>query len=397
MDIKIAISAGELSGDEHAADLIRAMRSFHPQLEARGMGGRNLRAANVETIVDCEKSAGVMGFQELLSQSRGLFKAWRRMQRLLKGWKPDLLVLVDFPDFNLRLARLAKSLNLRTFYFITPKLWAWRSSRVELFKRFIDRAAVIFPFEKKFFEARGYTKATFVGHPFNEKIRRLNDPAAELAYCKNFLTRHELDPERPTLALFPGSREFEIAKHLPALMQTVSTLRQKHPLLQAVLAVAPPLKEQIAKRLPQGKTAITPIAGEALDILRACDAGLLKSGTSNLQAAFFGLPFVMFFKASLLTELVVRSFVPAKEFSIVNVMRSGTVEELLQRRVCAAVLAQAAEKLLFDRQERDRIQKGLFEVVHQLSAHDEHDLFKACQSPYERAAKLALGICRGGV
>jgi|GEM_PF-184050 len=395
MTIKIAISAGEASGDEHASDLIRAIRSFKTDLEVKGMGGRNLYAAGVQMVVDSEKSASVMGFQELFSRARGLFSAWRSMKQLLQDWKPDILVLVDFPDFNLRLARMAKAQSIKVFYFITPKLWAWRSSRIKLFKRYIDCAAVIFPFERRFFQEHGYYNSVFVGHPFAKKIQRLADETVERAYCRNFLLSQGLDPHKPTLALFPGSRGFEIERHLPVLDRAVLTLQKKHPGLQALLAVAPAIQEKVRTCLNRCSADFTPLVGRPLDVLRAADAGLLKSGTSNLQAAFFGLPFAMFFKASLLAEAIVRTMVPLREFSIVNVLQSGSVKELIQREASPANLAYAAEELLFDEQKRENIQRALFQVTQMLCTFDQQPGFENCQDAYQRAAKLLLTTLAG--
>ena len=390
---KIAISAGELSGDEHAANLVRALRQYSPQCEVRGMGGRNLRAAGVEIIVDSEKSASLMGFLEVLGSAHKVFQTWSAMKRLLFDWRPDLLILVDYPDFNLRLAKVAKSLKIKVFYYITPKLWAWRAGRAKLFPKLIDQAAVILPFEPAFFREHGFARATFVGHPFVEQLKRCQDLEQEKAYRRDFLQSCGLDPAQPVLAIFPGSRPVELKRHLLVVSAAINALQNARPGVQAIIAVTENLQQLTGELLPEiDRARVKTITGRPLDVIRCADAGLMKSGTSNLQAAFFGLPFLAFYKASLFAEGVFRLLVRVPGISLVNIIRPQTLPEVLQRDTNPRTVSAILEDLLFNEEKRREIQNGLCEVVRALGSHDDLALFDGCSSAGQRAAKLALSV-----
>lgn len=387
--LKIAISAGELSGDEHGAALVRAIQQRNRHAEIRGMGGRNLRAAGVDLVVDSEKSASVMGFGPVLRSLSKIFRSLATMKQLIKTWKPDVLVLVDYPDFNLRLARFAKSHGTKVFYFIPPKMWAWRSGRIKLFHQFVDHVGLIFNFEKEFFVSRNYKNATFVGHPFVEQLTRgrWNEAQREA-----FLTRNNLDGERPILAILPGSRWFEIERHLEAVIGTVRVLRSKHPELQTAIAVAPaidPLKLQ--ESLPRD-LGLTIVRDETLSLLRVARAGLIKSGTSNLQAAFLGLPQMMFYMAPKTSQFIVYNFVKIKEYSLPNVIRPHTIREMTGPEVTLDALVPELESLLFDQDKRSQILRGYDQIVKALSSSDELQIFEGAAGAYERCARLVLSL-----
>ncbi|RIL11329.1 MAG: lipid-A-disaccharide synthase [Proteobacteria bacterium] len=386
---KVAISVGELSGDEHAAHVIRALSRISPEVTVKGMGGRNLRDAGADTVVDSEVSASVMGFADVLLSAPKILSTYGRMKTLLREWQPGVLILVDYPDFNLRLARYAKSLGIRVLYFITPQLWAWRSGRVELFRRYVDQAAVIFPFERQFFEERGYKGAVYVGHPFSDTIKR-ESPESEISFKKDFSIEHGLDPHRPIVALFPGSRRHELKRHLAPILEGAKLLQAKHNQVQFVLAASPSLSSSgflESASLPSNLRIVT---SNSLGVLRVSDAAVLKSGTSNLQAAFLGVPFVMFYKASPLSEWIVRSFVKVREFSIVNVIESGTVNELLQQEAEPQAVSANLERLLFDQAAREKMVRDFGSIRELLAKYDEASGLTGCQGYAERVARMVL-------
>lgn len=385
--LKIALCVGELSGDEAATELVRALQRFSPSVSIRGMGGRNMREAGVETIVDSEKSGSVMGLGDVLGAFGGIWNDFQSMKRLLNGWRPHVLVLIDYPDFNLRLAKYAHSIGIKTFYYITPQVWAWRSWRVGLFRKYITHAAPIFPFEKEFFRSRGYSEVTYVGHPFATKFAD-----KYRAFDRNsFRQSHGLNADAQTVCIFPGSREQEVKLNLQAMLDTFSLLRNKHPEIQGVLSVASSLKENSQvrhARLPEGLMAVE---DDPVKILLASDVGLIKSGTSNLQAAFCGLPFVMFYRATWFGELVVRLFVKVREYSIVNVIRPQSIIELVQDNATPERASEELEKLIFDKAARKGVISSLHEVQAALSSYDDGPQTAGCASAAERAA-LALTL-----
>ncbi|MBN8549062.1 MAG: lipid-A-disaccharide synthase [Deltaproteobacteria bacterium] len=384
---RIVISAGELSGDEHGAALISALKLLSPSAEVRGMGGRNLRAAGVDTVLDCEKSGSIMGFALVVRSIRKIFSALNTMKDLISSWRPDVLVLVDYPDFNLRLAKFAKRLGIKVFYFIPPKMWAWRSGRVELFKKYVDSVGLIFPFERDFFLAHGYQHATFVGHPFVETLRSA-ESRQELR--EEFCATHALDPRKQMLALLPGSRWFEIEKHLEPALKAVHILQNRRPDLQCVIAVAPSIDIAKLRSRISPDARVTIIPGQALDLMRVADAGLLKSGTSNLQAVFVGLPVVTFYIGSKFSEIFVRSFVKLKEFTLPNILRPHTVVELISHYVQPDMIVTALEPLLDGSPRGKVLQDDYKEIVESLRDYDENPAFAGTTQAYERAAKLVI-------
>lgn len=386
---RIAVSAGELSGDEHAAALIRAIKALRPDVVVRGMGGKNLQEAGVDLVLDSRKSASVMGFGPVMKAIGKLFAALRTMKDLLREWKPDVLILIDYPDFNLRIARFAKSLGIKVFYFIPPKMWAWRSGRIKLFHAYVDAVGLIFNFEKEFFTSRGYSNATFVGHPYVEDL--LAAPWAE-GNRAEFLKRHDLDGSKPILAVLPGSRWMEIERHMDSCLGAMRELRAKHPDLQLAVAVAPTIDvDRLRAKLP-AEMKISIVVADTLNLMRVADAGLIKSGTSNLQAAFLGLPQMMFYQAPKFSQLIVYNFVKVKEYALPNIVRAHSIFEVTGPDVTQPTLVKELDALLFDPARKQSVRKNYSEITAALTHYDRRPEFAGTQSAYERAAKLVLSL-----
>lgn len=386
---RIAISVGELSADEHAAAVIRDLKHLAPAAEVRGMGGRNLRAEGVQTIVDSERSASVMGFQEIFGSLGKVIGAMRQLKRLLREWRPDALMLVDYAEFNMHLGKYAHSLGIPVLYFITPQVWAWRSGRVKTIDTIASRAVVLFPFEKEFFERSGFQRSFFLGHPFVDRL-----PTGPLAPGERtrILAGSGLNPSEPVVAIFPGSRWSEIQRHLPPMLEGIRILQKEHPNIQAALAIAPTLRGRGIEEVLSTTSGAKIFNGSSIELLRSADIGLLKSGTSNLQAVFAGLPFSMFYKASALSAMIVRRFVRIKEYSIVNVIRPGTVVEIIQEEGTAERVAHEISSLLFDHERRARLQRSFREIVDRLSFKDDAGAFADCATSSARTAKLLLDM-----
>lgn len=354
---RLMLSVGELSADEHAADLVRALRRLHPDIVVRGMGGRHLRAAGMDTIVDAESSASVMGFSDVIKAFGKIRSAMQRLQALIDEWHPHQLIVLDYPDFNMRLAKYAQRHGVKVIYYIPPQVWAWRVGRVKQLARYVDTVLTIFPFEVDFLRAHGYARAYYVGHPLHDRIPQQSIAEAER---RETLERWGLRGDDPVLAVFPGSRSGEIARHLALMNAAVTQLQTRHPQLQILINVAPSLKTE-ELNIP-ARADVHVVKADPVLVMRCSTAGLIKSGTSNLQAALCNLPFAMFYIASPFAAWIVKTFVRIREYSIVNVLRSGTVPELIQDNTSPQRVIAALEPLLFDKNARAAMQNAFREI-----------------------------------
>lgn len=390
--MKIVISAGELSGDEHGAGLARALQDRIPGVALRGMGLRNLRQAGMELVVDAEKTGAVMGFTEVLAGGRRILSAWRQMKQLLADWKPDALVIINYSEFNLHLARVAKGLGIRVMFYIPPQVWAWRAGRVKKIDRYVDTVVCIYPFERAFYESKGCSKAVFVGHPFVDLFRTQKLPKSAQ---RQLLESHGFDPGKPVVALFPGSRRKEIHNHLEFIHRSFRLIRQQVPEMQGMLVSAnASWAEEIKSKLP-ADSGIRVVHGDSLALLQCAAIGLIKSGTSNLQATFAGVPFFMYYTGSYLNALLVRVLVPhMKYFSIVNILRPGTVREMAKTTLVPETAANELVRLFRDVQYRETQLQGFREIVSALSTPDALPGFEQTSSASDRAALLVLEMIK---
>lgn len=387
--ISIAVSAGDPSGDEHAARVVEYLKSSLPGLQLWGMGGSELRERGVETVVDSEVSASVMGVGDVILSLGKIRSAFQKLTSELKKRRPKLLILVDYQEFNILLAKKAKQLGIPTLFFIGPTVWAWRRGRVKRFQRHVDRLALIFPFERSFFEEHGFDRSVYVGHPFSAKFKPLDQEERE-----EFAEKIGITLTNPVLALLPGSRRREIQQHLSVLLEAFRLARQEIPNLQGVIPVPPSIPIDRLSSC-ENEPGITLVKGQSLPIMQIASAGIIKSGTSNLQAVFCDLPFSMIYRAGLLVELTVRLLVERRHFSIVNIIRPDTIREFTQETVTADALASEMVSLLLDEKRRQSVLENFQIVRSTLGGCDEHVGFSGHQSPYERVAILAVEMLGG--
>lgn len=299
---------------------MRAFAGLVPEARWFGAGGPALSAAGVEILVPMENLA-VVGISEVLTHLPDLWREMGTLKAALRERRPDALVLVDFPDFNFRLARFAKGLGIRVVYYITPQVWAWRPSRTEFLRRFVDRALVIFPFEEAFLRERG-VDAVFVGHP-------LVDTAHLDSSLEAFLERHGLDPRAPRVALLPGSRASEVKRNLPALLAAAELLKVRHP--EAVILV--PWAEGLSRALRADFSGapVRWISGAYHDVLGHAHAAAVASGTATLEAALMGVPHVIVYRLKPLTYAIGRRLVTLDRVGLPNVvLGEEAVPELIQ-------------------------------------------------------------------
>jgi len=342
--IKIAVSAGEPSGDAHAARLVEELAAMNGKLRFFGMGGEMLKGAGVRIEVPMER-VSVVGISEVLSRIGGIYKSYRHLCRTIEKEKPAALVVVDFPDFNFKLLKFAKKRSIPVIYYITPQVWAWRKGRVKFLQKYVDLALVILPFEEDYLEKNG-VRAAYVGHPILDRRYSLK-PRQE------FL--HELgirDSER-LVALMPGSRDSEVNAHLPTLLSSAAELNRTFSGLRFLIPKAPSVSEECWKAgLPDNCQLVE---GRYYEILACADLGAVASGTASLEAALFGLPSVVFYSLNPLTYFLGRKLVKLPYVSLPSIILGrGALTELIQNDFTPRGLAGALTELLKANDEKRR-------------------------------------------
>ncbi|MEP6689959.1 MAG: lipid-A-disaccharide synthase [Gemmatimonadaceae bacterium] len=346
---EVLFVAGEASGDLHAAGVAAELRARAPALTLVGVGGERMRAAGVELIEHTDRLA-VMGFAEVVKHLPRHYRLLSALKRRVRGGGVGLLVLIDYPDFNMKLASAAKAAGVPVLYYITPQVWAWRPSRLASLAKTVTRAAVILQFEEPLLRAHGID-ATFVGHPLLDRAHDLPDRTA---------ARQSLGMplDAPVLALFPGSREQEIVRHLDDFVASAREVERLVPGVRPVVSVAPGIT------IPPGRCPYPLVAGSSFTVLRAANAALCKSGTTTLEAAVAGTPFVLTYRTSALTFAIGRRLVKVPYIGLVNwVAGRKLVPEFVQDELQPAAIARALATL-FDASsaERSAMLDGLAEV-----------------------------------
>ena len=355
----IMIVAGEASGDVYGGQLAREMSSLAPDVRLFGIGGQRMREAGVTTLVDSADMA-VVGVVEVVRHFNVIAAAFLKLKRILLNDPPDLLILIDYPGFNLRLAKVARKAGVQVLYYISPQIWAWRQGRVREMARLVDHMAVIFPFEVPFYQNAGIP-VSFVGHPLYDLVRvDLEQRAA--------VTSFGLDPARQVVGLFPGSRRSEIRRMLPAILEAASLLRQRFGNLQFALPLASTLSEDDVQPLIRAAGLDISIARERIhDLIRACDAIMTVSGTVTLEIALVGTPMVVAYKLAPLTYQLAKRLVKVDHIALCNIVAGErVVRELIQDEASPRLLAEETGKILSDQDYSRRIREGLSTVREKL-------------------------------
>ncbi|MBN1556739.1 MAG: lipid-A-disaccharide synthase [Lentisphaerae bacterium] len=346
------IIAGEVSGDMRAAGLVRALKARDPETACFGIGGPRMRAAGVETLYDVDAMA-VMGLPEVLRRLPFFHTVFHRLLRLAAERRPDAVVLVDYPGFNLRFAERAHALGLRTIYYICPQVWAWHRSRIPRMARTVDRLLAIFPFEPAVFEGTGL-RVDFVGHPLVDEARAAREqPALPLPW-----------PGEPRVALLPGSRRQEVERILPPLWAAAARLEARRPGLGFLVAAASPAMDRCIRKCiaaqRAGPSRWTVVTGESLQILRQARAAMVASGTATVEAALMGCPMIVVYRTAPLTYLLARHLVKVPHVGMVNLTAGARIcPEFIQHEARPAALADALAPLLDDGPARDTMRAAL--------------------------------------
>ena len=355
--LKIMISAGEASGDRLGAELARAVRALRPDAELLGMGGPEMAAAGVRIVQDAA-AVSVVGFVEVLAHLGEIRGAMARLEATLREERPDVLVPIDFPDFNLRLAARAGRAGVDVCYYVSPQVWAWRKGRVRAIRKLVRRMLVLFPFESAFYEAAGVA-VTFVGHPVVERV-------PERPARPELLAGVGLDPGRPVVALAPGSRKGEIGRVLPPMLDAARILRADRPELQFLISRAGSLDEGFVEDLVGRAGLGAGVAvheGDYPEILRGCAAGAVASGTATLEAAMAGLPMVVVYRMAAVSYSIARWFVRLDHVAMPNlVAQRRVVPEHIQGECTGPRIAASLAAYLDDPERAERVRADLAEV-----------------------------------
>ena len=351
--LHVLLVAGEASGDAHAAEFVAEFRRLAPSVTFRGIGGAGARANGMETLLDIAEIA-TMGLTEVASRGRVILGAYRRLRRELREARPDLLVLIDFPEFNLALAGVAHRLGVPVLYYVSPQVWAWRRGRVKKILRRVDRLAAIFPFEKEVYGRSD--KVAFVGHPAIDRVRPSTSSSAAV-------TRHGLDPTKRVVTLLPGSRKHEVELLLPEMLGAIERLAPGRD-LQFALGLAQTIpKELVDRLLAVAKVPVRVVETDVHDLIAASTLVLAASGTVTLETAVLGRPMVIAYKVSRTTFFFARLLVRVPFIGIVNLIAGRRiVPELVQNEATGERIAAEAAVILDDAAVSRRIADDLAEV-----------------------------------
>jgi len=324
----VMVIAGEASGDAHAGRMLAALKDIAPDIAVKGIGGDTMRAAGAEIMVDFSELA-VMGLVEVLKRYRGIKKIFNQVVAELKRDKPDLLILVDYPGFNLKLAKEAKKLGIPVLYYISPKVWAWRAGRVKTIKQYVDHMAVLFPFEVDIYQQAG-VPVTCVGHPLVDAVQ------------KNLTTKQAkikmgFKLNRRVLGLFPGSRRSEVEMLLPIMLEAAERLQKQSSNIDVVLPIASGLNASLIEDIvAKSNVPVKMVEGDFYQLTAACDAVVAASGTVTLEIALLGVPHFITYRVAPITYHVFRRLVSIPYFGLCNIVTGKPVVlELLQNDVTA--------------------------------------------------------------
>ncbi len=368
----IMVIAGEASGDLHASHLVRKIAEMGPQFHFLGVGGKYMEAAGVELIFENHEIA-VTGFSEVLSKIGKIRQAFRTVKETLRRRSPDLLILLDFPDFNLRVGKIAKKLGIPILYYISPQVWAWRRKRIGTIKKLVEKIMVVLPFESSIYGNKG----VFVGHPLLDIVAPSQSPG-------EIMDRLKILRGSPVVTLLPGSRKNEVEKLLPVMVEASHIIREQISDVQFVLPIATTIpEEEITAILENAVVPILPVREQAYDALSISDFAIVASGTATLEAAILEVPMVVLYRLSALTYSLARRLVRVPHIALINMVAGERiVPELVQDEITPNRIAEEAMRVLEDGEHAANISRELQEAVAKLGT----------PGASSRAARIALDL-----
>jgi lipid-A-disaccharide synthase len=376
---KILLVAGEASGDLHGAHLVDAIQRIDPQIHFFGVGGENLKTKGMRLLYHAQ-SLSVVGITEVFFKLGTILKALQGLKKSLDQERPDLVILIDFPDFNLRLAKVAHRRGIPVLYYISPQVWAWRPGRVKVIARLVKKMVVFFPFEVPFYQAAG-VDVEWVGHPLLGIVK----PAlSKDAACQRF----GLDPQRRTIGLLPGSRVHEVERLLPPLLASAELLQREIPDLQFVIPLAPGFTEKaLSSWMTNSPVPVKLVEGWTYDVMNLSELLITASGTATLEGAILGKPMIIVYKVSWLSSWVGRAMIRVNHIGLVNLVAGkGIAPELIQRDVNPKRIAEEALRILMDPGLRQQMAESMVRVRQSLGE----------PGAAERAARIVTSMIHEG-
>lgn len=356
---KILLVAGEVSGDLHGSYLVEAIHRIDPDIQFFGVGGEGLKRVGMR-LLHHSQSLSVVGITEVFVKLGSILEALRTLKRSLEREKPDLVILIDFPDFNLRLAKIAHRQGIPILYYISPQVWAWRPGRVKLIARLVKKMVVLFPFEVPLYEAAG-VDVEWVGHPLLDIVKPTL--SKEMAF-----QQFGLDPRRRTIGLLPGSRIHEIERLLPSLLASAQLLQKEIPDLQFVIPLAPGVsRATLSSRMNSISVPVTVVEGFTYDVMNLCELLITASGTATLEAAILGKPMIIIYKVSFSTYWIGRALVRVNHIGLPNLVAEKEIAlELIQKDVNPQRIVEEAFRILRDPLLSRKMTESMGEVRHKL-------------------------------
>lgn len=349
------IIAGEASGDLHGSNLIKELKKLDGQADIRCWGGDLMQAAGGD-LVKHYRELAFMGFVEVVMNLRTIFRNLAFCKEDILKYKPDTLVLIDYPGFNLRIAEWAKQQGIKVIYYISPQVWAWKENRVKKMKQCIDKMLVILPFEKEYYRRRWNWEVEYVGHPLVEVVEKSKASAQEQL--------SGVGDNTPVIALLPGSRKQEIIKKLPVMLE----LSKEFPGYQFVVAKAPGQHDEFYQSMLAPYSNVSAVSNKTYSLLKRSTAALVTSGTATLETALFGVPEVVCYKGSRISYEIAKRIISIKYISLVNlIMDKPVVTELIQEEMNAENLKRELSLLLNDRSKQEQVQSDYAELKKLLS------------------------------
>ncbi|HEX7757342.1 MAG TPA: lipid-A-disaccharide synthase [Niabella sp.] len=353
------IIAGEASGDLHGGNLVAALKVIQPGCEIRGWGGDKMAAAGME-VVKHYKDLAFMGFLEVMMNLKTILRNLRSCKEDILAFRPDVLILIDYPGFNLRIAKWARQQNIKIAFYISPQVWAWKEGRVKMMKRCIDKMLVILPFEQEYYKNKWDWEVDYVGHPLIEEIDRKKKAGTDLI-IRDAAGR---PVSKPVIALLPGSRKQEIEKKLPVML----AVSKNFPDYQFVVAQAPAVEDAFYKQFTNPYPNISIVQNRTYDVLLQATAALVTSGTATLETALFGVPEVVCYKGSEISYQIAKRVISIQYISLVNlIMNREIVKELIQGEMNEKNITAELKALLFNEPRKQQL-KDDYEQLYQVLA-----------------------------
>jgi len=376
---KILLVAGEVSGDLHGSHLVDAIHRIDPEVCFLGVGGEGLNRSGMKLLYSAH-SLSVVGVTEVFIKLRSILKALRGLKKSLEQERPDLIILIDFPDFNFRLAKIAHRRGIPILYYISPQVWAWRPKRIRLIARWVKKMVVLFPFEVPLYEAAG-VDVECVGHPLIDIVKPTF--SKEVAFQK-----FGLDPKRRTVGLLPGSRIHEVERLLPPLLASAHLLQKEIPDLQFILPLAPGLPETILSSYIENiSVPVKVVKGFNYDVMNLSDLLITASGTATLEGAILGKPMIIIYRVSFLSYWIGRALIQVDHIGLVNLVAEKEIApELIQQDVHPQRIAEEALRILRDPILSRKMTDSMGEVCQKLGE----------PGAAQRTARIVISLLREG-